>query len=223
MRGPARKGLTPPLRARRDTPTPATPSNGNNSPPLTLLPLPRLCPGHCRGCAMSRATAFPAQPTHTHTGGKRAGVPEVPLSVTTTPSLSLLCALEDEESVSRGCLGPSLGWFSPGAMGLFRGHSSVIMFCVGLPGKGSQQCRERGGTPLIPTTPQTTTTLASPPLTLSIFPVCAPGVEAGAQHAAPLPPPDPTCTHTMGESGSELLGTRHPAPPSRFSQICPLL
>ena len=58
---------------------------------------------------------------------------------------------------------------------------------------------------------------------LSIFPICAPGVEVGAQHAAPLPPPDPTCAHTMGESGSELLGTRHPAPPSRFSQICPLL
>ena len=46
--------------------------------PLTLLPLPRLCPGHRRGCAISHAAAFPAQPTHTHTGGKRVGVPEVP-------------------------------------------------------------------------------------------------------------------------------------------------
>ena len=125
--------------------------------------------------------------------------------------------------MSRGSLGASLGWFSPGAMVPCRGDPSVSVFCVGLPGKGSRQCRERGGTPLIPTTPQTTTTLALPPLTLSIFPICAPGVEVGAQHAAPLPPPDPTCTHTMGESGSELLGTRHPAPPSRFSQICPLL
>ena len=124
---------------------------------------------------------------------------------------------------SGGCLGPWLGWFSPGAMVHFRGDPSVSVFCVGLPGKGSRQCRERGGIPLIPTTPQTTTTLALPPLTLSIFPICAPGVEVGAQHAAPLPPPDPTCTHTMGKSGSELLGTRHPAPPSRFSQICPLL
>ena len=72
---------------------------------------------------MSRATAFPAQTTHTHTGGKRVGVPEVLPSVTTTLFLSLLCALEDEESVSRGCLGASLGWFSPGAMVPFPGGS----------------------------------------------------------------------------------------------------
>jgi len=147
----------------------------------------------------------------------------VPPPVTTTPSLSLLCTLQDGESVSRGWLGASLGWFSSGAMVLFRGDPSGSVFCVGLPGKGSRQCRERGWIPLIPTTPQTTTTLALPPLTLSIFPVCAPGVETGAQHASPLPPPDPTCTHTMGESGSELLGTRHPAPPSLFSQLPPLV
>ena len=49
-----------------------------------------------------------------------------------------------------------------------------------------------------------------------IDPNCAPGsVEAGVQHAAPLPPPH---AHThRGERVSELPGTRHPAPPSRLS------
>ena len=162
LRGPARKGPTAPQREGWGAPAPATPSIPTTVLLFTLLPLPRLCPGHCRGCATSHAAAFPARPNHTHTGGKRVGAPEVPPSVTTTPSLSLLCAPwdESEESVSWGCLGASLGRFSPGAMVPFRGDPSVSVFCVGLPGKGSRQCRERGGTPLIPTTPQTTVTLA---------------------------------------------------------------
>ena len=145
MRGPARKGITAPQRARWDSPAPATPSIPTIVLLFTLLPLPRLCPGHCRGCATSHAAAFPAQPNHTHTGGKRVGAPEVPPSVTTTPSLSLLCTLQDGESVTRGCLRASLGWFSPRAMMVpFRGDPSVSVFCMGLPGKGSTTVQRAG-------------------------------------------------------------------------------
>ena len=154
LRGPARKGPTAPQREGWGAPAPATPSIPTIVLLFTLLPLPRLCPGHCRGCATSHAAAFPAQPNHTHTGGKRVGAPEVPPSATTTPSLPLLYALQDEESGSRGCLGASLGWFFPGAMVPFRGDPSVSVFCVGLPGKGSRQCRERGGAPPMLATPQ---------------------------------------------------------------------
>ena len=89
LRGPARKGPTAPQREGWGTPAPATPSIATIVLLFTLLPLPRLCPGHCRGCAVSHAAAFPAQPNHTHTGGKRAGATRGPLPVTATPSLPL--------------------------------------------------------------------------------------------------------------------------------------
>ena len=168
---------------------------------------------------MCRATAFPAQPTPTHTGGKSVGVPEVPPSVTTTPSLSLPCALEDEESVPPGCLGPSLGWFSPGAMVPFRGDPSVSTYCVGLPGKGSRQCRERGGTPPRPATHQTTTPALRPSPSSPCVPWALKRVRNMPRRCLPR---TPHAHDHRGESLSELLGARHPAPPSRFSQICPL-
>ena len=102
LRGPARKGNTAPQRARWDAPAPATPSIPTIVLLFTLLPLPRLCPGHCRGCATSHAAAFPAQPTHTHTGEQRVGVHggaaigasalSVPRSAVAPYRLNLVCS-----------------------------------------------------------------------------------------------------------------------------------
>ena len=169
---------------------------------------------------MCRAAAFPAQPTNTHTGQKCVGVPEVPPSVTVPPSLPPLSALAAEEIGPGGCLGPWIGWLSCGAMTPFRGDPSVSIFCVGLPGKGSRQCRERGGTPPRPATPQTTT----PALRPSSSSPCVPwALKRGRNMPRRCLPRTPHVHNHRGGSGSELLGTRHPAPPSRFSQICPLL
>ena len=187
---------------------------------FTLLPLPRVCPGRRRGCATSRAAALPVQPTHTHTGGKRAGVPRGPLPGTVTPSPPSLCALAAEESGSRGHFGRWLGWLSCGAMCLFRGGPSVSVFCVGLPEKGTRQCRERGETPPTPATPQTTTTSLRP------FP-SSPCVPWALKRVRNMPrrclPRTPRAHARRGKSLSELLGTRHPALPARFSQISPFL
>ena len=198
------KGPLPRRERDRAPPSPQlpTPSMAMTVLRFTLPHLPRLCPPGVHAGALHAAPLLsqPNPPTLTP-GGKRAGVPREPLPVTVTPSLPPLCALAAEESGSRGCFGPWLGWFSHGAMWPFRGDPSVSVFCVGLPEKGTRQCRERGVMPPMPATPQTMTTSLRPS---PLFPVCALGVEAGAQHAALLPPPDPTCTHT---SGGKLVGT----------------
>ena len=61
------------------------------------------------------------------------------------------------------------------------------------------------------------------PSTLPVLPVCALGVEAGTQHAAPLPPPDPTCTCTSGEKLVGTPGHSSPGTAVPFHPDLPLL
>jgi len=175
--------------------------NSNDTPPFHPPPSSTFVPRVFTRVRYMPRRPFPS-PTHQHPHRWEAcrGPPGA-VARHRHPIPAHPCALAAEESGSRGCFGPWLGWFSHGAMWPFRGDPSVSVFCVGLPEKGTRQCRERGVMPPMPATPQTMTTSLRPS---PLFPVCALGVEAGAQHAALLPPPDPTCTHT---SGGKLVGT----------------
>jgi len=143
LRGPARKGHTPPQRARRDAPKPATPSTAsNNTPPFHPPPSSTFVPQVLTRVRCVPRRCFPS-PTHTHTHrGEACRGPPGAVARHRHPIPATCGRGKWVSGVAGAVARVVLLGNAP-----FPGDPSVSVFCVGLPEKGTRQCRERGGTP----------------------------------------------------------------------------
>ena len=149
LRGPARKGTTPPQRARRDAPERATctPSNGNNcnSPPLTLLPLHVCAPGVDAGATyaaplLSRPNPPTPTPGESASGSLRCRHPSPPPH----PCPSSV-HLRMRKVCHGDVWGPRSGGSPPGQWAFSGGIHRRACFSWACPERNHDSAEERGG------------------------------------------------------------------------------